>query len=265
MCYSNKKEDRRHRMLEKIESTQNKQVKEWKKLLTRKGRQKQNKYIIEGEHLVEEAKTYGASIEHLLIREDKYDDYSYLATEETLLISKEVARTLTDAVTNQGILAIISIKEKKETIPLDKPILLIDEVQDPGNIGTLIRSADAAGFGGVILGKGSADLYNPKTIRSTQGSHFHLAVIHDDLDEWIEAVKTKGYPVYGTALDERAISHRTLDPQESFALIVGNEGRGVNPKLLKKTTDNLYIPIKGKAESLNVAVAGSILMFSLYQ
>ncbi|GAA0352864.1 RNA methyltransferase [Alkalibacterium iburiense] len=251
-------------MLEKIESTQNKQVKEWKKLLSRKGRKKQKKYIIEGVHLVEEARRYGASIDTLLIREDKVDDYKELVTDSTLLISKEVAHTLTDAITDQGILAIVDIREKKDAVELDKPILLVDEVQDPGNIGTLIRSADAAGFGAVILGKGSADLYNPKTIRSTQGSHFHLSVIQDELEEWVERLKMAGHPVYGTALDERAVSHRTVSPQDSFGLIVGNEGSGVRPNLLSQTTKNLYIPIKGKAESLNVAVAGSILMFALY-
>ena len=251
-------------MLEKIESTQNKQVKEWKKLLSRKGRKKQKKYIIEGVHLVEEARRYGASIDTLLIREDKVEDYKELVTDSTLLISKEVAHALTDAITDQGILAIVDIREKKDAVELDKPILLVDEVQDPGNIGTLIRSADAAGFGAVILGKGSADLYNPKTIRSTQGSHFHLSVIQDELEEWVERLKMAGHPVYGTALDERAVSHRTVSPQDSFGLIVGNEGSGVHPNLLSQTTKNLYIPIKGKAESLNVAVAGSILMFALY-
>lgn len=251
-------------MLEKIESTQNKQVKEWKKLLSRKGRKKQNKYIIEGVHLIEEAKEYGAHIDTLLIREDKQDDYMTYSTSDSVLISKEVAHVLTDAVTDQGILAIVAIDERKEAVNYDKPLLLIDEVQDPGNIGTLIRSADAAGFGTVILGKGSADLYNPKTIRSTQGSHFHLNVIQDELEEWIDRILEAGYPVYGTALDERAVSHRTMEPKESFALIVGNEGSGVSPRLLEKTTENLYIPIKGKAESLNVAVAGSILMFALY-
>lgn len=251
-------------MLEKIESTQNKQVKEWKKLLSRKGRKKQKKYIIEGVHLVEEARRYGASIDTLLIREDKVKDYKELVTDSTLLISKEVAHALTDAITDQGILAIVDIREKKDAVELDKPILLVDEVQDPGNIGTLIRSADAAGFGAVILGKGSADLYNPKTIRSTQGSHFHLSVIQDELEEWVERLKMAGHPVYGTALDERAVSHRTVSPQDSFGLIVGNEGSGVHPNLLNQTTQNLYIPIKGKAESLNVAVAGSILMFALY-
>ena len=203
-------------MLEKIESTQNKQVKEWKKLLSRKGRKKQKKYIIEGVHLVEEARRYGASIDTLLIREDKVEDYKELVTDSTLLISKEVAHALTDAITDQGILAIVDIREKKDAVELDKPILLVDEVQDPGNIGTLIRSADAAGFGAVILGKGSADLYNPKTIRSTQGSHFHLSVIQDELEEWVERLKMAGHPVYGTALDERAVSHRTVSPQDSF-------------------------------------------------
>lgn len=251
--------------MESIESTQNKHVKEWKKLLTRKGRKKHDKYIIEGIHLVEEAKKANAPIDTLLIREDKWEDYKHLADDQTLLISSEVAQTLSDAVTDQGILAIVKIEEKADTIKKGKPILLIDEVQDPGNIGTLIRSADAAGFSGVVIGKGSVDLYNPKTVRSTQGSHFHIPVIHDDLANWIEPLMETGYTVYGTALDERAVTHHSVKPSETFALIVGNEGSGVNPDYLKHTSKNLYIPIKGQAESLNVAVAGSILMFALYR
>ncbi len=251
--------------MEKIESIQNKQVKEWKKLLTRKGRKKQQQYIIEGAHLVEEALKANASLSHILIREDKVAEYDHYISKETVLISTEVADELSDAVTNQGILAILNINESEESLTLKKPLLMLDEVQDPGNVGTLIRSADAAGFEGVIIGKGSVDLYNPKTIRSAQGSHFHLPVIHADLYDWTEKLKQKQIPVYGTALDDRAVSYQMIKTPKNFALIVGNEGNGVHPDLLKMTTKNLYIPIKGEAESLNVAVAGSILMFALYR
>lgn len=253
--------------MEMIESTQNKQVKEWKKLLTRKGRKRQKKYLIEGLHLVEEALKSKAAIEAVLIREDVLEEYmDMLALKEvkTIIVTEEISDLLSDAVTEQGITAVIKSVESPDNISGDKPVLLLDEVQDPGNLGTLIRTADAAGFEGVIIGRGSVDLYNPKALRSAQGSHFHLAVIHDDIEKWVEKFKDKSIPVYGTALDERAVSYRSIEPQNQFGLIVGNEGNGVNPEILEQTTENLYIPIKGQAESLNVAIAASVLMFSLY-
>ncbi|WP_368646026.1 TrmH family RNA methyltransferase [Alkalibacterium putridalgicola] len=254
--------------MERIESTQNKQVKEWRKLLTRKGRKKQNRYLVEGLHLVEEAIKSDTEIDVLVIREDKVMDYAYLYEKseiDAVEVTEEITSMLSDAVTEQGILAVVKSQESPEDIRGNKPVLILDEVQDPGNLGTLIRTADAAGFEGVIIGKGSVDLFNPKALRSAQGSHFHLTIIHDDIETWIGMFKDRGIPVYGTALDERAVSFRSIEPQDRFALIVGNEGNGVNPKILEQTSENLYIPIKGQAESLNVAIAASILMFSLYQ
>lgn len=250
--------------MERIESVQNKQVKEWKKLLTRKGRNKQQKYLIEGDHLVEEAIKSEQSIDTIIIRGDRADEYNTFGLEvNQVIITSEIADLLSDTVTNQGVFAVMEIIEETEKIEGKKPVLMLDEVQDPGNLGTLIRTTDAAGFEGVIIGKGSVDLYNPKALRSAQGSHFHLPVIHADLSRWIDWFEERKIAVYGTALDSRAISYRELSPTDSFALIVGNEGSGVNADILNKTTENLYIPIKGKAESLNVAVAAGVLMFAL--
>ncbi|WP_423188758.1 TrmH family RNA methyltransferase [Alkalibacterium sp. f15] len=254
--------------MEIIESIQNKQVKEWKKLLTRKGRKRQRKYLIEGLHLVEEALKSKAEIEVILIREDMVDDYSELLDireVSVVLVTEEISDLLSDAVTEQGITAVIKSEESFESIVGDKPVLMLDQVQDPGNLGTLVRTADAAGFEGVIIGTGSVDLYNPKALRSAQGSQFHLTIIHDDIEKWIATFKDKGIPVYGTALDKNAASYRSIEPQNRFGLIVGNEGNGVDPYILEQTTKNLYIPIKGQAESLNVAIAAGVLMFSLYQ
>lgn len=258
----------RKRRMEIIESIQNKQVKEWKKLLTRKGRKKQNKYLIEGLHLVEEALKSDSEIEVVLIREDKVDDYLDLIKSQNIhvvSVTEEISDLLSDAVTEQGILAVIKSDENSTRITGSKPVLMLDQVQDPGNLGTLVRTADAAGFEGVIIGKGSVDLYNPKALRSAQGSQFHIPIVHDDLERWITRFKEQEIPVYGTALDQRAVSYRSIESQKKFGLIVGNEGNGVDPAILDQTTKNLYIPIKGQAESLNVAIAASILMFSLYQ
>ena len=142
-----------------------------------------------------------------------------------------------------------------------RKVLLVDAVQDPGNIGTMIRTADAAGIDAVVLGKGSVDAFNPKTLRSAQGSHFHIPVVRGDLMEWIENLQQDGVRVYGTSLEE-SISYKAVEPSEAFALMVGNEGSGISPQLLAKTDENVIIPILGGAESLNVAVATGILLYA---
>ena len=141
--------------------------------------------------------------------------------------------------------------------------LLLDNVQDPGNVGTMIRTADAVGFSGVLLGQGSADLYNPKTLRSTQGSLYHLSVRSGDLSAIIPQFQEKGYPVVGTALDKQAKDYLSVEKMSDFALVMGNEGQGMSPELLAMTDQNVYITIKGKAESLNVGIAAGVLMFHL--
>ena len=138
-----------------------------------------------------------------------------------------------------------------------------DHVQEPGNVGTLIRTADAAGFSGVILGEGSADIYSTKVLRSMQGSHFHLPVVSANLFEVIDQLKKEKVPVYGTELNPAAITYTSIPESASVALILGNEGQGVQKELLTQTDQNVYIPLYGAAESLNVGVAGGILMYHI--
>ena len=123
----------------------------------------------------------------------------------------------------------------------------------------MIRTADAAGMDAVILGEGCADPYNPKVVRSTQGSLFHIPILKTRLEEFMNTISI---PIYGTAL-EGGVPYQQVEPSDEFALLVGNEGQGVSKDLLSKTTKNLYIPIYGKSESLNVAIAAGILMYYL--
>ncbi|GMA70238.1 23S rRNA methyltransferase [Leuconostoc litchii] len=180
-------------------------------------------------------------------------------------ISEEVAKHIAGTTTPQGIFAEISLPEKTfdPSYVHDGAWLLLDKIQDPGNVGTLVRTADAAGFKGVVLGSGTADAFAPKVVRAMQGSQFHLEVLNGDLDEWVDALTANNLPVYGSQLNEEAKSYRDVEPSTQFGLIVGNEGQGMSNELAAKTTANLYIPIQGQAESLNVAIAGGILMFSL--
>ncbi len=252
-------------MMKRIESTQNALVKHWKKLVTlRKEREKTGEYIVEGFHLVEEALKNNEQIIQIIVREGVdlpllWQIDNIVMVEVTAAVAKEIAETEN----SQGIFAHCKQNEiSEEAMAHWAKILLIDAVQDPGNIGTMIRTADAAGIDAVILGKGSADLYNPKTIRSAQGSHFHIPVVRGDLLEWVEELQDKGIPVYGTALND-AIEYTEVEKTDSFALIVGNEGSGIHPQLLDKTDQNVIIPILGRAESLNVAVATGILIYQL--
>ncbi|MFS0636355.1 RNA methyltransferase [Mesobacillus foraminis] len=242
-----------------IQSAANPMVKQWKKLLSRKERNKSKTFIIEGFHLVEEAIKSEADVETIIVSEtiEMPQTFDYGAV-PVVTVTEEIAGMLADTETTQGIFAIC--RQPAFDIKSGEAFLLIDSVQDPGNLGTMIRTADAAGLDGVIIGMGSVDIYNPKVLRSAQGSHFHLPVIAGDLHEWVDNLNQQEIPVYGTALENASIFSE-VPAGGPFALLVGNEGSGVDPGLLAKTSKNLYIPIYGKSESLNVAVAAGILLY----
>lgn len=246
-----------------ISSLQNAKVKEWKKLNTKKGREKSKTFFIEGKHLIEEAFKHQIDIVEILVEEGKED---LLTTEmdqcPIYQLAASVMRVVSDTETPQGIAAVCTFLTTEEPDFLKGQWLLLDEVQDPGNLGTMIRTADSAGLSGVVLGKGSVDLYNPKVIRSTQGSLFHLPIFNGDLNDWVDQFKANKVKVYGTAL-ENGVSYQEVEAGADFALILGNEGSGVSKELLGCTDQNLYIPIYGKAESLNVSVAAGILLYGL--
>ncbi|RST76560.1 RNA methyltransferase [Siminovitchia acidinfaciens] len=248
--------------MEEIQSAKNSRVKEWKKLLTKKGRDQTGKYMVEGVHLLEEAIKANEVVEIMVQSDFAAMDAEQLKQYPVTLISAEVSRAISATETPQGIFAVC----KKRTVSVDlsvhRRLLLFDGVQDPGNIGTMIRTADAAGIDAVIFGEGTGDLYNPKVIRSAQGSHFHLHVETGDLSEWIGKLKAADIPVYGTAI-ENAQAFTNVPPTDAFALIVGNEGAGVDPAILDQTDNNLYIPLYGQSESLNVAIAAGILLYHL--
>ncbi len=250
--------------MKRIESTQNALVKHWKKLATmRKEREKQGEFLIEGFHLVEEALKNKEQIVQMIVR-DGVDLPLLWETDgiEMVQVNDAVAKEIAETEKSQGVFAHCKVEEPTEVEQAAwRKVLLIDAVQDPGNVGTMIRTADAAGIDAVILGKGCVDAYNPKVMRSAQGSHFHIPVVRGDLDDWIDRLQDDNVKVFGTSLDE-AISYRDIEVTDNFALIVGNEGAGISPQLLAKTDQNVIIPILGGAESLNVAVATGILLYA---
>lgn len=244
-----------------IDSPKNQRVKEIKKLHTKKGRDERGLFLIEGMHLVEEALKYEGLITELFVQEafllpPHWDVKNISVTYVSERALKEIAQTASP----QGIVAVC--KQFSHEVPYAPgTYLLVDRVQDPGNVGAMIRTADAAGLTAVILGDGTVDMYNDKVIRSSQGSIFHLPVVKNNLAEWMDNASEE-IQIFGTALTD-AKPYDTVEKQKYFALIVGNEGEGVSPALLGKTKKNLYIPIYGKAESLNVSVAAGILLYHL--
>ncbi|AMA62409.1 RNA methyltransferase [Kurthia gibsonii] len=247
--------------MKRIESLSNSLVKYWKKLATtRKERDQSGEFLVEGFHLVEEA-LQGTDVLNLIVREGveipaTWNIDNIYMVEVTAAIAAELAETER----TQGIFA--HCKQPDFEVKSSwKKFLLIDAVQDPGNVGTMIRTADAAGMDAVILGKGSADPFNPKTIRSTQGSIFHLPVLRGELVDWVEQLQERDIPIYGTALDATSVVYNQVQKTPSFAVIMGNEGSGISKELLTKTTKNVIIPIMGGAESLNVAVATGIVLY----
>jgi RNA methyltransferase, TrmH family len=255
--------------MELITSAQNPRVKQWSKLQKRKEREQAGLFLIEGPHLVEEACRYGAEIDALLLEEGteiprwlaEYEDAGRACHMYT--VSRHVLDKISETQAPQGIIAVIRMPDYGEIQVKENPMLLmVDCLQDPGNLGTLIRTADAAGFDGVIVGDGSVDLYNSKTVRSTMGSLFHIPVWRKNLAEFIIAEREKhpGIRVIGTSLHE-SLPYTEIDYSGPFILVIGNEGSGMSEQLLQITDQNVIIPLYGRAESLNAGAAGSILMY----
>ena len=246
-----------------ISSTKNEKIKELAKLQAAKGRKKAGMYLLEGEHLVEEAIKEKALIELIVVSSNRMEDYQYLLEQTeviVLVVSQEVFQKLSMTETTQGILAIVKIENKTEP-PCSGRIIVLDAVQDPGNLGTIVRTADAAGFDAVVLGTGTVDLYNDKVIRSMQGSHFHIPVFQADLREYLPVLKKQGVEVAVTALHRDSKDYSILQGKSDVAIVVGNEGQGVSSEVIELADAVVTIPMFGKAESLNVAIASALLMY----
>ena len=209
-----------------IQSARNARVKEWRKLLSKKGRDRTGTYLLEGFHLVEEAMRAKADIVEIIIVEDTEipSDWDLAAFPE-IEVAEEIGKAISETETAQGIFAVCRKQALDSAPSKHQKFLLLDSVQDPGNIGTMIRTAEAAGIDAVILGEGTGDLYNPKVIRSAQGSHFHIHIETGNLSEWIDKLKEQNIHVYGTAL-ENAVPFKDVSASDSFAVLVGNEGQG---------------------------------------
>ena len=242
-----------------ITSKANSVVKNAKKLHQKKYRK--SSYLIEGWHLFEEAVQAGAKIEKIFALSEygeKLTDYP-----QTVFVAEEILLDLADSQTPQGIVAIVQKEEEQLPDFTSGKYLFLEDVQDPGNVGTMVRTADAAGFSGVIVSSKSADIYSLKTLRSMQGSHFHVPIYRMAVETFIEEAKKGNLPILATTLSQNSKDYRELAQLADFVLVMGNEGQGISQFMTNQADQLVHITMKGQAESLNVAIAAGILMFYL--
>jgi len=242
-----------------ITSIKNDTIKSILKLKQKKYREETSSFLIEGEHLVEEA--LKANRITLLIKNENYT--GNLAYEKELIVTSNVFNALAFSKTPQGIMAICCIKEIPLTYQTLSKVLILDGLQDPGNVGTLIRSALAFGFDAMILSNNCVDIYNNKVVQATQGAFFRLSIVKAELLKQIAILKANDFTIFGTSLIEKAIPLESIDftNYSKIGVVLGNEGNGVSKEILEKTDYSIKIQISEQVESLNVAIAGSIIMY----
>lgn len=236
-------------------SIDNKKIKEIKKLHQKKYRDKTGLFLVEGEHLVLEAFKMGY-LEELILEQDTLFPLDI----KNSYVTNDIIYYISEVESPQNVMGICRKRDKEEII--GNRLLLLDGIQDPGNLGTIIRSAVAFHTDMIILGSGTVDLYNPKVIRSSQGMVFHIPIIEADLVTLLPTLKDEGYQIMGTRVTHGK-SLKTLEKKIKSAIIMGNEGNGISDSVADYCDEFLYIDMNSKCESLNVGVATSIILYEL--
>lgn len=227
-------------------------VKEIKKLNEKKYRDITNTFLVEGEHLVLEA-IKSKLVKYVIVCEDYDFDY-----DNKIVVSNRVLKHISNLDNPSGIMAVCNKPESKD---IGNKIIVLDNIQDPGNLGTIIRSSVAFNFDTIVISKNSVDIYNSKVIRATQGMLFKVNIIVADLEEFINGISSE-YKIIGTnVINGKKI--KEFKNVEKFAIIMGNEGQGLSSKVAQLCHENIYIPMSKNCESLNVGVAASIIMYEL--
>ena len=247
-------------------SKDNKLVKLGLKLKKKKYRDEENKFIIEGIRFVEEGIIAG-DVEHIFYSQKLLENRGHERILDKHFSVHEVSdaqlKELCDTENPQGVVAIVNKRHWNFDSIKNDFIIIADGVQDPGNMGTIIRTCDAAGVGAVAIIKGSVDIYNPKTLRSTMGSIFHIPVIvYEDFKSLAEELSLAGYNIYAASLDTESYIYN-CNFKEKTAVVIGNEANGIPGEHFEMCTHKIKIPIVGTAESLNAAVAGAIIIYEV--
>ena len=238
-----------------ITSKDNGRIKEIRKILNKKYSLEKGLFIIEGENLVEEA-IKNNLLKELYVLEGYECKYDFQYDE----VTHEVMKSISDLKSNPRLLGVAKIKKEEK---IGKKIIILDDIQDPGNAGTIIRNAVAFGIDTVVFSKSSVSVYNEKTLRSTGGMIFNINIIIDDLEHVISQIKDNNIKVIGTSLNTSK-SLETLEKMDNFAIIFGNEGNGVSEDILSLCDEVIKINMNSKCESLNVAVSSGIVLYNLW-
>jgi len=249
-----------------ISSSQNNMVKKLKLLSSKKGRKRFGEFIVEGAKFVacipKSREITGVFVSESFYNSHEYDEFS---EKDAVVLKDNIFSLVCDTITPQGILAVVKTKE----ISLDELfcdenafIVIACNLQDPGNLGTLIRTADAAGASGVIVSMDSADIYSPKVVRSTAGSLFNIPVVLSDIESEIGLLKQHKINIIATDLSAE-ISPYEADLRAPLAILIGNEANGLSKELLGQADLRVKLPMIGKAESLNASVASGVLMYEV--
>lgn len=238
-----------------IESCSNNLYKKINKLTKKKYRNKYNLFYIETKKLVKEAINSNCDIECIVVNEENvgFDCENY----EKVVFSNQLFSKISNLESEDGVSAIVRMKKNNSTY--GEKILLLDFIQDPGNMGTILRSAEAFGFFDVLLINNCVDIYNLKTLRASMGSIFRINVVDSNINE-IKILK-KDYKVFTT--DMYGIDYRNIEKDAKIILAIGNEANGISKEVFEISDKKIKIPMEGKIESLNAAIAASILMHGL--
>ena len=279
--------------MEIISSKDNKRIKYIRSLLEKGGiRKKNHSFVVEGIKLVDEALEYGNVLD-IIVSESLYEEIvSGDLTRNGLLsdngkhiikqvklgtlltvVSDTVFKSVSETITPQGVIAVVDMPEsgllegdylKKAYEKSGKiKLLVLEDTADPGNMGTIMRTAEAAGVTGVIMGKGTVDIFNPKVVRSTMGSIFRLPFAYvDDLKDIIIRLKRDGMSFYATHLKGKE-SYRDISYSDKAGILIGNEARGLSDEIANLADTYVIIPMQGKVESLNAAVAAALMMYEV--
>lgn len=251
-----------------ISSKDNELIKHIKKLKDKKYRDESNEYIIEGVKLIEEAVQENAKIKKIIVCEDTTKTYEIptnitleIARYECVYVTEKIFNSITQVTNPQGIMAIVEKGSKKEEIDFTQDVIVIlDDVQDPGNLGTILRTIDSIGLNQVIVSKGTADSFNPKVVRSTMGAIFRMNIIEsENLIETIKSIKKHHFKLLVTSLQtENSIYDIKFDKK---IIVIGNEANGISKEIQDMADEKAKIPMLGKTESLNASVATGIVLY----
>ena len=254
--------------MQRISSKDNSLIKHIKRLKEKKYRDEYGEYVIEGLKLIKEAIQENVDIKHIVVCDGcdnsemieshlKYE----MARLDFIYVPQNIFKLISDVGNPQGVLAVICKASKEIDIDINEDIILaLDDIQDPGNLGTILRTADSVGLKQILVSKGTADSYNPKVVRSTMGAIFRVKVIEcENLKETLKTLQKQEYKLMTTSLKAKKTIYE-VDYKKKI-IVIGNEANGVSKEILNLADEKVIIPMLGKTESLNASVATGVILY----